>query len=191
MGETIQCEDPPKLIYYYRRELAEYKERHKDSQVALHIGFLLNFLYSHIGKDIEKYEAFPSMGLVCFHHLWMMFKPGMHVYERETEQLFYLEKGDFQDTPCGPVYALECYYIDYNGEKVGKVKRTLAIRGFPNQREIDAVPIIPLDQHPQPDELKGALQSRAKRFLSLRGIHALQHEKKGRVMVDAKTFLLI
>lgn len=189
MGETIKCEDPPKMIYYYRHELAACKARLGKERAATHIGFVLNFLYSHIGHEIDNYEAFLSMGLVCFKHLWMMFKPGSLIYHRETDQLYYLEKGTYTETRCGPVYALECHYVDYNGEKVGKVKRTLMINGFSNQREIGVIPTVPLEKHPEPDDLKKRLVSRAQRFLTLRGIHALQHSKKGRVMVDAKTFL--
>lgn len=189
MGDTIKCEDPPKLVYYYRHELAEHQARLGNDRAGVHIGFMLNYLYSLIGHNIENYEAFLSMGLVPFKHIWMMFKPGAYVYERETEQLYYLEKGSYKELPCGLVYALECYYIDYTGEKVGKVKRYLQIRAFENQREIATIPIIPLDKYPDPKGLKTRLQVRAKRFLALRCIHALQHSKKGRVMVDAKTFL--
>ncbi|KAK4505700.1 hypothetical protein PRZ48_003665 [Zasmidium cellare] len=189
MGDTIQCEDPPKLIYYYRHELAAYKARLGNDRAATHIGFVLNFLQSHIGPEIDSYEAFLTMGLVSFHHLWMMFKPGSLVYHRETDQLYYLEKGSYAKTDCGPVYALECYYVDYDGNKVGKVKRTLTIKGFSNQREVDTISTIPLEKHMDPGPLKEKLQVRAKRFLALRGIHSLQHSKKGRAIVDAKTFL--
>lgn len=189
MGDTIKCEDPPRMIYYYRHELAAYKARLGNDRAATHIGFLLNFLHSHLGHEIDNYEAFLSMGLVSFKHLWMMFKPGSLVYHRETDQLYYLEKGSYVETQCGTVFALECYYVDYSGQKVGKVKRNLTIKSFSNQREIGVIPVIPLDKHLEPDALKARLQTRAQRFLNLRGIHSLQHSSKGRVMVDAKTFL--
>ncbi|KAF2161290.1 hypothetical protein M409DRAFT_59287 [Zasmidium cellare ATCC 36951] len=189
MGDTIKCEDPPKLIYYYRHELASYAARLGNDRAATHIGFVLNFLQSHIGHEIENYEAFLAMGLVSFKHMWMIFKPGSLVYHRETDQLYFLEKGTYTETECGPVYALECHYVDYDGNKVGKVKRTLVIKAFSNQRELDMIPTIPLDKHLEPEALKERLKTRAKRFLALRGIHALHHSKKGRVMVDAKTFL--
>lgn len=189
MGDTIKCEDPPRMIYYYRHELAAYKARLGNERAATHIGFLLNFLQSHLGHEIDNYEAFLSMGLVSFKHLWMMFKPGSLVYHRETDQLYYLEKGSYAETQCGPVFALECHYVDYNGQKVGKVKRNLTIKGFSNQREIGVIPTIPFGKHPEPDTLKDRLHGRARRFLELRGIHSLQHSTKARVMVDAKTFL--
>lgn len=190
IGETIKCEDPPKLIYYYRKELAEYQKRSQtDARTTQHIGFLLNFLYCHIGEAIEQYETFLAAGFVKFDHIWMMFKPGSLVYEHETEQLYFFEKGDYTQTNCGPVFALQCHYVDYNGEKLGKAKQTLHIRAFDNPREISARLVLPLALCANADELKQSLPVRARRFLELRGIHSLQHISKGRVMVDAKTFL--
>ena len=191
VGETIKFGDPPKLLYYYRKELAEYKDRADvDEKTKTHITFALNFLYSHMGATIKSYEEFLAAGMVKFGHLWMMFKPGMLIYERETEELFFLNKGDVSETQCGPVYMLACYNIDYNGEKLGKVQRTITIPGFANPRTISSLPVLPLEFCEDPDAIKEKLLARAQRFIDLRGIHNLQHSKKGRVMVDAQTCLL-
>lgn len=190
VGDTIKFQDPPKLLYYYRKELAEYKDRDDvDERTKQHISFALNFLNSHLGDLMKSYEQFLSAGMINFEHLWMMFKPGMMVYERETEELYFLKNGTVAETPCGVVYALVCYHIDYNGEKLGKVERSISIPGFGNPRTISSLPVLPLDFCEDPDAIKQKLLARAKRFIDLRGIHNLQHSTKGRVMVDAKTCL--
>ena len=190
IGETIKFEDPPKLLYYYRKELAEYKEHDEvDQRTKVHTGFALNFLYSHLGAKIKEYDDFFSAGMIKFGHLWMMFRPGSLIYEQETKQLYYLQRGENVETNCGPMYALTCYYTDYNGEKVGKVQHTIAIAGFGNARTITSLPVLPLDLCEKPEAVKEELLARAQRFMDLRGIHNVQHSTKGRVMVDAKTFL--
>ena len=190
IGDTIKFEDPPKLLYYYRKELAEYKERPKiHERTKMHIGFALNFLYSHIGDQIKSYEEFLAAGMVKFSYLWMMFRPGELIFERESEELYFLQKGEAVETQCGPMYALTCYNIDYNGEKVGKSPRTITIPGYDNPRTISSLPVLPLDLCEDPEAIEDRLLARARRFMELRGIHNLQHPKKGRVMVDAKTFL--
>ena len=190
VGETIKFEDPPQLLYYYRKELAEYGDRpDTDERTKMHITFALNFLYSHIGDMIKSYEEFLAAEMINFGHLWMMFKPGMLIYERETEELYYLNKGDIMETQCGIMYALTCYNIDYNGERLGKVHRSITIPRFGSPRTIASLPILPLDFHADPEAVKEKLLARAKRFMELRGIHNLQHSTKGRVIVDAKTCL--
>ena len=190
IGDTIKFEDPPKLLYYYRKELAEYRDRAEvDERTKQHITFALNFLNSHLGDLMKKYEQFLDAGMINFGHLWMMFKPGILVYEQESEELYFLKNGSVAETPCGMVYALSCYHIDYNGEKLGKVERSIKIPGFGNPRTISSLPVLPLDFCEDPDAIKQKLLARAKRFMDLRGIHNLQHTTKGRVMVDAKTCL--
>jgi hypothetical protein len=54
---------------------------------------------------------------------------------------------------------------------------------------LTSLSVLPLDLCDNPDAIKKKLLIRAARFLELRGIHNLQHKTKGRVMVDAKTFL--
>ncbi|KAF7194480.1 ATPase family AAA domain-containing protein 3A-like [Pseudocercospora fuligena] len=190
VGATIKCDDPPKLIYYHRHELAAYKEREDtDERTKRQLDLLLGFLHAHIGNQIEQYEAFLAAGMVKFSHLWMMFKPGTLVYEAETQQLFYLKKGEYAETPCGKVYALECEYVDYDGEKIGTATRVLKINGFGNPREVDFLPFRPLALCAASEDISKKAMARAQRFLQLRGIHNLQHNRKGRVMIDAKTFL--
>ena len=191
VGDTIRFEDPPELLYYYRKELAEHMARRDtDERTKLHISFALNFLYSHIGEQIKRYEDFLEAGMIKFGNLWMMFRPGSLVYERETEQLYFLQRSERAETTCGTIYTLTCDNIDYNGEKIGKVQRTLAIPSFGNPRTVSSLPYLPLDLCEDPEGIKRKLLVRAKRFLELRGIHSLQHPTKGRVMVDAKTFLM-
>ncbi|EME85702.1 uncharacterized protein MYCFIDRAFT_107808, partial [Pseudocercospora fijiensis CIRAD86] len=190
VGATIKCEDPPKLIYYHRRELAAYKARNDiDERTKRQIKLLLGFLHAHIGNQIEQYEAFLAAGMVKFSHLWMMFKPGSLVYEGETQQIFYLKKAEYAETTCGEVYVLECEYVDYNGEKIGKVARTLKINAFGTPREVDILAFRPLSLCADSEGIAKNAMARAQRFLQLRGIHNLQHNRKGRVMIDAKTFL--
>ena len=190
IGDTIKFDDPPKLLYYYRREFADYRNRRNvDERTQLHITFALNLLYSYRGDQIKVYEEFADAGMIRFGHLWMMFRPGFLLYERETEQLFSLQRAEYVETKCGAAYALTCYNIDFDGEKVGKVLRTTAIPRFGNPRTIKSLPIIPLDLCEDPTAVKQKLLTRARHFLQARGIHNLQHPAKGRVMVDAKTFL--
>jgi hypothetical protein len=190
VGDTIKFEDPPKLLYYYRKELVDDKDRPDvDEKTKMHISFALNFLYSHIGDAIKSYEDFLAAGMVKFNHLWMMFKPGVLVYERETEELYFLNKGDVIETQCGVMYTLTCYNIDYDGQKLGKVQRAITIPKFGNPRTISSLPVLPLEFCEDPKAIKQKLLARAKRFMELRGIHNLQHCTKGRVVVDAKTCL--
>lgn len=188
VGDTMKFDDPPKLLYYYRKELAEYKDRPDvDEKTKMHITFALNFLYSHLGDLIKSYEEYLAAEMVKFGHLWMMFKPGILVYERETEELYLLKNGNIAQTQCGIFYVLSCYNIDYNGEKLGKVERSISIPAFGNPRTISSLPVLPLAFCEDPAAIKQKLLARAKRFMDLRGIHNLQHANKGRVMVDAKT----
>ncbi|KAK3059010.1 hypothetical protein LTR09_000576 [Extremus antarcticus] len=191
VGDSIKFDDPPKLLYYYRKELEECKhsaEVHETSKV--HIGFALNFLHSHLGARMRNYEDFLSKGMINFMDLWMLFNPGCLVYHRETEQLFSLRKGQTAETPCGVVYQLTCHGVDYDGEKIGKVQRTISITAFETPRMLESLSVVPLDLCNDSEDIKTKLLARAKRFLELRGIHNLQHKTKGRVMVDAKTFQL-
>ena len=99
IGDTIKFEDPPRLLYYYRKELAEYKNRPDvDERTKMHIGFALNFLYSHIGEQIKQYEEFLAADMINFAHLWMMFRPGCWV-SKPMGRMVYYDLRSYSKTP--------------------------------------------------------------------------------------------
>ncbi|KAK5167771.1 uncharacterized protein LTR77_007470 [Saxophila tyrrhenica] len=190
VGDTIKFDDPPKLLYYYRKELAECKSRLDVPDLTkTHISFALNFLHAHLGARMRQSDEFLAAGMIRFTDLWMLFKPGCLMYHRDTEQLLSLRKGQIAESRCGPVFALTCHGVDYDGEKIGKVESTLQITAFENPRMLSSLSVLPLDHCDDPEAIKAKVLTRAKRFLELRGIHNLQHKTKGRVMIDASTFL--
>jgi hypothetical protein len=176
VGNTITVEEPPALIFHYRKELETYAQTESTAdETKLHIDYVLTYLELQMGSDIKRYDDHIARGLIKFEWLWMIFRSGCIVYESETDQLYYFHSGTYKNIGRDIVMELKCTNINYDGTKVGKEEHSLSIGSFETARELTSLRLVPLELLTDIDGLKARLKERAKRFLGLRGIHAQHH----------------
>ncbi|KAF2231063.1 P-loop containing nucleoside triphosphate hydrolase protein, partial [Viridothelium virens] len=189
MDKTIKVEDPPALIYHYRNELHEYAQAQDvDAKTKLHISYVLRYLATIMGEQIEEFNTHLDHGLIDYKNLWMIFRSGGWVYQPGKDQLYFFEQGAYGMTDGVASFDLKCHMVNYDGKNVGLEQTNLCIHKYEYPRDITALPVYPLNFHGDPKGLKRRLISRAQAFLELRGVQAREHKTIGRMMIDCKTY---
>ncbi|KAL9092101.1 MAG: hypothetical protein Q9165_004534 [Trypethelium subeluteriae] len=185
MDKTIKIEDPPALIYHYRNELQEYAQAQDvDAKTKLHISYVLRYLVTIMGEQIEEFNTHLDHGLIDYKNLWMIFRPGGWVYQPGKDQLYFLQHGAYGITESADSFHLRCHMVNYDGKNVGLEQTVLYIYKYEYPRDITALSVYPLSLHGDPKGLKRRLISRAQAFLELRGVQAREHKMIGRMMID-------
>ena len=200
-GKTLIVNDPPALVYHYRRELDAWANDKtanagtgRSEQERLHVSYLLTYLQLALGPLIKSCEDHLANGLLRFEHLFMVFRPGDLVYESSSDQLYFFRSAKLDSQHL--CMTLECEGVSYDGgsgvdksKKLGKVEHKIMISMFGTTRSVTSLTAYPVKLHPERKKLEGRLKARAQRFLDLRGVHVMQHVEKGRVVVDCKMFM--
>ncbi|KAI9767329.1 MAG: hypothetical protein M1840_005738 [Geoglossum simile] len=101
------------------------------------------------------------------------------------------------------VFTLDCHYLGYDGDSLGDISISLGIQEFRGEEKIKSLDVFPLNYHVRAEEVRTNLITLGQKFISLRGIHHLEHNgfvfirkdgnvhmmyMKGRVMIDAGSF---
>lgn len=180
---------PPKCFFHYREELNTYGLALQDPTAIQHLVFALDYMYRTLHNEIISYyhlmEAPSSAPGLEFVNLWMAFRPGRLIYERDdqTDRLFRLKsmtRCACVKRPCHQSrWHLSLEYIDYDGTNFGYHDASHDIHPYQNYKRIDELPIFPFEYHLNKDAISRDLVERGRKFIGLQGIHHRYYE--GRV----------
>ena len=81
-------------------------------------------------------------------------------------------------------FILECFYIHYDGARFGPVNRTFLIRKFDGERDIKALPVVPLRCYPDEAEIHKGLVERGRKFMELSDPKRPAHRKYKGLTLD-------
>ncbi|GKZ86132.1 hypothetical protein AnigIFM56816_000983 [Aspergillus niger] len=173
-------------LYHYREKLLRYRELVKESHdhkycktCGEHIDVLNGYLeaLTDVGvKDAERLASDP-VPKTTFASLWLLLKPGSDVYVREEGKLnaYVIESfsgGMSWDSNLnGPLpYRVHVWNLNFDGQYLTRSVKAVSIPVFDHDREINTLPVFPVQFHIDEDlqnPLHQQLVDRGKRFVEI------------------------
>ncbi|KAH7416737.1 P-loop containing nucleoside triphosphate hydrolase protein [Cadophora sp. MPI-SDFR-AT-0126] len=178
----IVIRDLPRPIFHYREEIQRYGSQLQDPIAKEHVAFGLRHMYKTLQNEVKSYyNLMQSLHVrlpgLEFLTLWMAFRPGCLIYQKEDNVEVVLRLKDMTRCPCPKPkcwdghWTLTAERIDHNGTDFGHVEEKIAIRPYDGYRPLQVLNAFPLEYHPEKDRIIEALVARGKSFISLMGIH--------------------
>ena len=162
---SLIIREPFTVLYYHREALQEYADSkssnltqkdgercEREKNVDEHLKFLFDFLdvrpeAKKIGMERERHNR--SRPAATFEMLWMLFPPGTDVfYEIQGDGSYegfvvkQISGGGLAMDSATPL-AIELWYLDYNGEYIGRREFEITIQPFAGEKEISTLSVIP------------------------------------------------
>lgn len=124
------------------------------------LGCLVDFLDTYV-LPRKEYLRGTECRRVHFRDLWYLFGPGDEVMRRDGKQI-YRVIGTFNpphkvsspamyyglgDDSTSYQFRLECVYVDFDGKKLGPVRKTFLIRSFVGEKPVESLEVYPLRMH--------------------------------------------
>lgn len=180
-ADMINIPGLPKCIFHYRNELAEYRDKLKDTVAKLHITLVLRLMERELGRSTKLYKALvesanapPAIG---FDDLWMPYRPGELLVTglRERERVLELEE-TYKDHECPKNWIVAAKALTHDGTSFGYVRETFQINPFEGSKFVKDLLIYPLRYHEDQQTLTEKLIERGRKFASLKGSHYLAYD---------------
>lgn len=154
-----------------------------------HLQLLLKILTDELGATIQLRKDYFKNQATDFEHAWLLFTPGCTVL---TELQGYplaarFNYGNYAETQCGPVYSINCSYIDWDGVRVGWLEKNTVISAFGGTKPFSKLSCYPLEYHPQRAAIEEQLRQRGRRWEALRGFRYKSYDGVALYSPDQKT----
>ena len=176
-GETIVIIGPPRCLFHYREELAEYSDQHELQVVKSHIEFALGYMKTTLASDIYHYTNCmlnrASNGGLDFERLWMAYRPGDIIYCKEDKERF-----------CGRLYrmskreghfyshwTLQLETIICAGTKMEYGTLYIHTNRYVGLRRLSDLRVYPLKYHREQASIRENLRKRGEQLFNFRGVH--------------------
>ena len=180
-SKFITIREPPRCLFHFQDELRQHAEASGNHHLQSHMQLCLQYMEKVLHQEMKLWKSLESSiaespVLVGFRHLWMLFKPGCLVYENEkgVEGLSRLrsicakEKDDDDEIDS---WTLTTERLRQSDTKIGFSYYHTQIKQYEGSRPIQELTYIPLDFHPEKEQIQQRLLTRGRKFLSLCGIH--------------------
>jgi len=143
-----------------------------DDELKAHVDLLWNTLNEELGDVIREKNDHIALGVSTFEAVWTIFEPGCIVYtDDDGHRAYKLTRGSYGENRCSRFYALNCQYVDFDGENFGYGSETVAIGAFSGTRAITKMDAFPLKYHPDHENVATGLIAQGKLFESYKGHH--------------------
>jgi hypothetical protein len=83
-------------------------------------------------------------------------------------------------------FVLECFFIHFDGHQYGPVNETFTISKFYGLRELESLPVVPLECDPKKDQILRDLLSRGRKFVKLSNPREAAHKKYCGLTLDTR-----
>lgn len=126
--------------------------------------------------DLKVRDDYILNRVITWNTCWMIFEPGTIVFtaDDKEDRALRLKSGSYVSTQCGPAFALDCDYVDWDGEHFGLGGSRKLIHEFAGTKPITKLTAFPLKYHENLAEVKKTLTERGERFEALSG-YRYQH----------------
>ena len=192
------------LLYHARDDLMlrlirEQSVLTPDHELIFELEAVLEFIVEFFDDTITSLKHLPA-DCIDFLNTWTLFKPGCLVYGTdglEQERVYQLRSRAerTQSNDGSRWWALELRYVDFDGIYHGYRDGEGHIAAFRGITAISALPLVPLQFHPDREAIERRLSVRAPRILRLHGRriqeysgHALQETGEGMRKFNVRTF---
>lgn len=166
--------NPPFKPFVHRwSRLVDTVGNEEDPVTKSHLELFYQILEGELGDQIKSRDDFIRNGVITHDACWMLFEPGITVFTvlDGNKTALKLLNGDYQETRCGLVYAINCQAVDWDGENFGWDSTKISIGEFSGTAKITKLPAFPLKYHPAVEKVTEDLTRRGKIFASLHGYH--------------------
>jgi hypothetical protein len=167
--------EPPFQAFVHRwQRLEQARDDEEDAETKQHLTLLTDVLKKELAEAIQDRNDLIANRVARYETIWALFEPGTLVYSNtgdgDVERVYKFKKGEFRCTQDhGPHYALDCQYVDFDGENFGYGRRNLIIPKFNGTNDLAQLAVLPLDFHPNKAEVKRTLIERGQRWAGLTG----------------------
>ncbi|KAM3439698.1 hypothetical protein NHJ13734_003579 [Beauveria thailandica] len=146
-------------------------DEHRDATTREHLQLLHNILTDDLGATIQLRKDYFKNKATDFEHAWLLFTPGCTILTQIHGQTIAarFNSGSYDETPCGPIYSINCSYVDWDGVRIGWVEKTTAVSKFAGTKPFSKLSCYPLKYHPNRAVIEQELRQRGRRWEALRG----------------------
>jgi hypothetical protein len=141
------------------------------NDLRLFLDFATSVYKDHIKNEKERYER----GMCTFRMLWLLFKPGATVYCQYRGHLAAFVVQEVSNSPglsdfvTKDSYVVRLWYLEFDGEFVGRCAHELQIAHFEGERAIKTLKVFPCEYIDKYDggELRQKLEAYGKRWYEM------------------------
>lgn len=194
----------PKLEAY-ERDLSARTRTEDEDRVLTSLRVLLEWLRTNYRQTLARVSSLLANGEITFDLMYALLVPGSIIIRRcpvtrETRALR-LVSAHRQKNNCGEFFALDCVGVeemvgdgdnddddddgrptmlgwtddDLKKRQFGMVTDRAVVWEFPGVQKINTLAAYPMDYHPDPSALTATLVARARRWMSLSGVHHMHY----------------
>ena len=180
-NQPIILYDGLRYFFHYRKEFQEYGRNLEDQAAIEHLMFALTYMYSAFEPELYSYynyvEAPVTIPSIDFPNLWMVFKPGDHVYgnigggERVLRVISVIRAdNDFSG------WLIEGQAIGFDGRDFGYSTERITINKYGGYVPLAYLTYKPLSYLPDRKSISERMIERGRKFIRLRERQHYEYE---------------
>ena len=162
-GSSVYLSEPFAILTYYEKELAVFRDEHaptqgqsdierceRENNTYEHLSVLQNFMQRRQKASVENERLRYKRGFATFDMLWLLLRPGTTVYcdtLGDGKLDAYVVQGLTGGITDGRTFTwtIDLWYLDYNGEFIGKRGFTAFQQSFGGEREVMSLEVFPCE----------------------------------------------
>ncbi|KAH9907710.1 hypothetical protein F4778DRAFT_797798 [Xylariomycetidae sp. FL2044] len=165
-------------LFHYKKELRLYGEGLEDTTAKRHVCLTVDLVEREFSRDIRRFESniASSTPSIEFRDLWMLFRPGDLTFSsgnnsysqciNKIVKVMYNAGG----MGCVPSWIIIGKAFIHNGSTFGYTHRQLAISAYDGHKDVQSLPVSPLQFQSENDSIQKLLIARGQKYCSLHGI---------------------
>ena len=153
-----------------------------DRETHKHASLFYDLVQEEFRDVIDASQDMMAKGVMTYEYLWTLFVPGSMFYTRQDGQdtALKLVSTRYGTNSHGqPVFWVSGKYVDWDGSRFGTSKLNISISQFTGTRKIASLTALPMDLHPDREELKTKLIERGGKVEELAGSNYRSYDGYG------------
>lgn len=169
--DRLTFKAPFKSLVHRWANLVSALEEEQDIEAKAHLDLFHRTMKEELQDDLKARDDYILNRVITWNTCWMIFEPGTIVFtaDDKEDRALRLKSGSYISTQCGPAFALDCDYVDWDGERFGLGGSRKLIHEFAGTKPITKLTAFPLKYHENLAEVKKTLTERGERFEALSG----------------------
>ncbi|CAL8580622.1 hypothetical protein XPA_006344 [Xanthoria parietina] len=162
---------PFKSLVHRWANLVSALEEEQDVEAKAHLDLFHRTMKEELQDDLKARDDYILNRVITWNTCWMIFEPATIVFtaDDKEDRALRLKSGSYITTQCGPAFALDCDYVDWDGEHFGLGSSRKLIHEFAGTKPITKLTAFPLKYHENLAEVTKTLTERGERFEALSG----------------------
>ncbi|KAI4225973.1 MAG: hypothetical protein L6R36_003509 [Xanthoria steineri] len=169
--DRLTFRTPFKSLVHRWANLVSALEEEQDIEAKAHLDLFHRTMKDELQDDLKARDDYILNRVITWNTCWMIFEPGTIVFtaDDKEDRALRLKSGSYISTQCGPAFALDCDYVDWDGEHFGLGGSRKLIHEFAGTKPITKLTAFPLEYHEDLAETRKTLIERGEKFEALSG----------------------